>query len=57
MCFYIFTCLKWFTVVLLTVFWDVDYRFVLVEETKSAKNICEPVIVKVIILGFLMADS
>ena len=34
-----------------------EYRFVLVEKTKSAKNIWEPVIVKVIILGFLMADT
>ena len=44
-------------VVLLTVFRYAEYRFVLVEKTKSAKNIWEPVIVKVIILGFLMADT
>ena len=30
--------------VLLTVFWYVEYHFVLVEKTKSAKNIWEPVI-------------
>ena len=43
--------------VLLTVCRYAEYRFVLVEKTKSAKNIWEPVIVKVIILGFLMADT
>ena len=43
--------------VLLTVLRYVEYRFVLVEKTKSAKNIWEPVIVNVIILGFLMADT
>ena len=36
-------------VVLLTVFRYAEYRFVLVEKTKSVKNIWEPVIVKVII--------
>ena len=36
-------------IVLLTVFRYAEYRFVLVEKTKSAKNIWEPVIVKVII--------
>ena len=46
-----------FLLVLLTVFWYAEYRFVLVEKTKSAKNIWEPVIVKVIILGFLVADT
>ena len=35
--------------VLLTVFRYAEYRFILVEKTKSAKNIWEPVIVKVII--------
>ena len=34
-----------------------EYRFVLVEKTKSKKNIWEPVFEDVIILGFLMADS
>ena len=43
--------------VLLTVCRYAEYRFVLVEKTKSAKNIWEPVIVKVTILGFLMADT
>ena len=42
---------------LLTVSRYADYRFVLVEKTESAKNILEPVIVKVIISGFLMADT
>ena len=46
-----------YVVVLLTVCRYAEYRFVLVEKTKSAKNIWEPVIVKVIILGFLMADT
>ena len=43
--------------VLLTVFRYAVFRFVLVEKTKSAKNIWEPVIEEVIILGFLMADT
>ena len=34
-----------------------EYRFVLVEKTKSAKNIWEPVFEDVIILGFLMANT
>ena len=45
------------TLVLLTVFRYAEYHFVLVEKTKSANNIWEPVIVNVIILGFLMADT
>ena len=44
-------------VVLLTVYRYAEYRFVLVEKTKSAKNIWEPVFEDVIILGFLMADT
>ena len=44
-------------VVLLTVLWYAVFCFVLVEKTKSAKNICELVIENVIILGFLMADT
>ena len=44
-------------VVLLTVFWYAVFPFVLVEKTKSTKNIWEPVIEEVIILGFLMADT
>ena len=43
--------------VLLTVYRYAEYRFVLVEKTKSAKNIWEPVFEDVIILGFLMADT
>ena len=43
--------------VLLTVFRYAEYRFILVEKTKSTKNIWEPVIENVIILGFLMADA
>ena len=43
--------------VLLTIFWYAVFRFVLVEKTKSAKNIWEPVFENVIILGFLMADT
>ena len=43
--------------VLLTVFRYAVFRFVLVEKTKSAKNIWELVIEEVIILGFLMADT
>ena len=39
------------------VYWYAEYRFVLVEKTKSAKNIWEPVFEDVIILGFLMADT
>ena len=46
-----------YIVVLLTVCRYAEYHFVLVEKTKSAKNIWEPVIVKVTILGFLMADT
>ena len=42
---------------LLTVFRYAVFHFVLVEKTKSAKNIWEPVIENVIILGFLMADT
>ena len=42
---------------LLTIFRYAEYRFVLVEKTKSAKNIWEPIIVNIIILGFLMADT
>ena len=42
---------------LLKVFQYPEYRFVFVEKTKSAKNIWEPVIEDVIILGFLMADA
>ena len=34
-----------------------EYLFVLVEKTKSTKNIWEPVIVNIIILGFLMTDT
>ena len=41
---------------LLTVFQCAEYRFILVEKPKSAKNIWEPVI-EDIILGFLMADT
>ena len=33
------------------------FCFVLVEKTKSAKNIWEPVFESIIILGFLMADT
>ena len=44
-------------VVLLTVFRYAEYHFALVEKTKSAKNIWEPVIENVIILGFLMAET
>ena len=44
-------------VVLLTVYLYVEYRFVLVEKTKSTKNIWEPVFEDVIILGFLMCDT
>ena len=33
------------------------YCFTVVEATKSAKNIWEPVIENVIIVGFLMADN
>ena len=47
----------WFPLVLLTVYRYAEYRFVLVEKTKSAKNIWEPVFEDVIILGFLMADT
>ena len=36
---------------------NAEYCFVLVEKTKSAKNIWEPVFEDVIILGFLMADT
>ena len=43
--------------VLLTVSQYAEYHFVLVEKTKSAKNIWEPVIVNVIISGLLMADT
>ena len=43
--------------VLLTVFRYAVFHFVLVEKTKSAKNIWEPVFENVIILGFLMADT
>ena len=43
-------------VVLLTVYRYAEYRFVLVEKTKSAKNIWEPVF-EDIILGFLMANT
>ena len=43
--------------VLLTVYRYAEYRFVLVEKTKSAKNIWEPVFKGIIILGFLMADT
>ena len=46
-----------YLLVLLTVFRYVVFRFVLVEKTKSAKNIWEPVFENVIILGFLMADT
>ena len=46
-----------FLVVLLTVFRYVVYRFIVVEKTKSTKNICELVFENVIILGFLMADT
>ena len=42
---------------LLTVFRYAVFRFVLVEKTKSAKNIREPVFEHVIVLGFLMADT
>ena len=42
---------------LLTVFRYAVFRFVLVEKTKSAKNIWELVFENVIILGFLMADT
>ena len=44
-------------ILLLTVYWYTEYRFVLVEKTKSAKNIWELVFENVIILGFLMADT
>ena len=44
-------------VVLLTVSRYAEYRFVLVEKMRSAKNIWEPVIVNVIISGLLMADT
>ena len=44
-------------VVLLTVFRYAVFRFVLVEKTKSAKNIWEPIFENVIILGFIMADT
>ena len=43
--------------VLLTVYRYAEYRFDLVEKTKSAKNIWEPVFEDVIIFGFLMADT
>ena len=43
--------------VLLMVFQYEEYRFILVKKAKSAKNIWEPVIEDVIILGFLMADT
>ena len=46
-----------FLVVLLTVFRYVVYRFIVVEKTKSTKNICELVFENVITLGFLMADT
>ena len=46
-----------YVIVLLTVFRYAVFRFVLVKKTKSAKNIWEPVIEEVIILGFLMADT
>ena len=44
-------------VVLLAVFRYVVFRFVLVEKTKSAKNIWQPVLEDILILGFLMADT
>ena len=43
--------------VLLTVFQYAVFCFVLEEKMKSAKNIWEPVIQNVFILGFLMADT
>ena len=43
--------------VLFTVFQYAEYCFVIVEKTKFAKNIWEPVIENVIILGSLMADT
>ena len=43
--------------VLLTVFPYAVFCFILVEKTKSTKNIWEPVIENIIILGFLMADT
>ena len=49
--------LYWCWLVLLTVFRYAVFRFVLVEKTKSAKNIWEPVFENVIILGFLVADT
>ena len=45
------------TLVLLTVFRYTEYCFLLVEKTKSAKKIWEPVIENIIILGFLVADT
>ena len=42
---------------LLTVFRFAEYCFVLVGKMKSTKNIWEPVIENVIILGFLMAAT
>ena len=41
------------SVVLLTVFRYAEYRFILVEKTKSAKNIWEPVIVKLLFKALL----
>ena len=41
---------------LLTVFRYAEYRFILVEKTKFAKNIWE-VVFEDIILGFLIADT
>ena len=37
--------------------WMLDFCFVVVETMKSAKNIWEPVIENIIILGILMADT
>ena len=42
---------------LLTVYRYAEYRFILVEKTKSAKRIWEPDFEDVIILGFLMANA
>ena len=42
---------------LLTVYRYAEYRFVLVEKTKSANNVWEMVFEDVIILGFLMANT
>ena len=44
-------------ILVLTVCRYAEYRFVLVDKTKSAKNIWEPVFEDVIILDFLMADT